>query len=232
MVGIVEVAGLAIVGGCAAQAAVSLYGSMQRRARESSTAAREARLFQQRAEVLLQSGKADRDHKELSWNGNRKFYIERKVEEAKDICSFYFKPHDHKPLAPFKPGQFLTFALKMPDQAKPLIRCYSLSDSPHNTEHYRCTIKRLDPPPKNPEAPPGRSSNFFHRVLAEGDIIDVRAPSGHFFLDQSTDKPVVLIGGGVGLTPVWSMLNAICDSGSRRETWFFYGVMNRNDQAM
>ncbi len=232
MVGIVEVAGLAIVGGCAAQMAMGLYGTFQRRVRESDVAAREARLFQQRAQLLLQSDQVERERSELSWNGNRKFYIDRKVEEAKDICSFYLRPHDHKPLAPFLPGQYRTFQLKIPDEAKPLVRCYSLSDSPANRDHYRVTIKRLDPPPKEPEAPPGRSSNFFHKGLVEGDILDVRAPSGHFYLDQATEKPVVLIGGGVGLTPVWSMLNAICDSGSRRETWFFYGIMNRNDHAM
>jgi hypothetical protein len=232
MVGIVEAAALAIVGGGAAQALVSLYGSIQRREREADAATQQARLFRRRAQLLLQSDQADRDRNELSWNGNRKFYIDRKVEEAKDICSFYLKPHDRKPLAPFLPGQFLTFQLKVPDQPKPLIRCYSLSDSPANAEYYRVTIKRLDRPPETPEAPPGRSSNFFHKDLAEGDIVDVRTPSGNFFLDQSSDKPVVLIGGGVGLTPVWSMLNAICDSGSRRETWFFYGVTNRDHHAM
>ena len=173
MVGIVEAAGLAIVGGCAAQAVISLYGTFQRRVRESNTAAREARLFQQRAQLLLQSDRADRERSELSWNGNRKFYIDQKVEEAKDICSFYLKPHDHKPLAPFLPGQYLTFQLKIPDRAKPLIRCYSLSDSPANRDHYRVTIKRLDPPPKEPDAPPGLSSNFFHKGLVEGDILDV-----------------------------------------------------------
>lgn len=232
MVGLIEAAGFTIVGACAAQAAVSLYGAVQRSARESEAARREVELFQGRARLLLQSDQADRERHELSWNGNRKFYIDRKVMEAKDICSFYLKPHDRKPLAPFLPGQYLTFQLKVPDQAKPVVRCYSLSDSPANTDHYRVTIKRLGPPPKNPELPPGLSSNYFHRQLKEGDILDVRAPAGHFFLDESTERPVVLIGGGVGLTPVWSMLNAICDSGSRRETWFFYGVVNREDHAM
>ncbi|MFQ5785581.1 MAG: 2Fe-2S iron-sulfur cluster-binding protein [Alphaproteobacteria bacterium] len=232
MVGIIEAAGWAIVGGSAAQAATGLYGAIQRRLRESATAARDARLFEQRARLLLQSDRADRERSELSWNGNRKFYIDRKVEEAKDICSFYLKPHDDKPLAPFLPGQYLTFQLKIPGQAKPLVRCYSLSDTPTNLDHYRVTIKRLDPPPKKPDAPPGLSSNYFHRELKEGAILDVRAPAGHFHLDQTAEKPVVLIGGGVGLTPVWSMLNTICALGSRRETWFFYGVTNRTDHAM
>ena len=95
MVGVVEAAGLAIVGGCTAQAVMSLYGTFQRRVRESNVAAREAQLFQQRAQLLLQSDRVDRERSELSWNGNRKFYIDRKVEEAKDICSFYLRPHDH-----------------------------------------------------------------------------------------------------------------------------------------
>jgi hypothetical protein len=227
-----EAAGWVIVGACTAQAAVSLYGTIQRRAREAKTAEGEARLFQQRGQLLLQSERAHHERSGLSWSGNRKFYVDRKVQEAKDVCSFYLKAHDHKPLAPFAPGQYLTFQLKIPGQPKPVIRCYSLSDSPANLDHYRVTIKRLGPPPQKPDAPPGLSSNYFHNDLTEGDILDVKAPAGHFHLDETADKPVVLIGGGVGLTPVWSMLNAICDAGSRRETWFFYGVTNREKHAM
>ncbi len=186
MVGILEATGWAIVVGCFAQATVSLYGSVQRRAREADTAAEEARLFRQRAQLLLQSDRADRDRRELSWNGNRKFYIDSKAQEAKDVCSFYLKPHDQKPLAPFRAGQFLTFQLNLPDQPKPLIRCYSLSDSPANTDHYRVTIKRMGPPRDKPDVLPGRASNHFHGDLNEGDIVDVRAPSGHFF---STNPP-------------------------------------------
>ncbi|MEX2649486.1 MAG: 2Fe-2S iron-sulfur cluster-binding protein, partial [Alphaproteobacteria bacterium] len=80
--------------------------------------------------------------------------------------------------------------------------------------------------------PPGLSSSFFHDQLDEGDILDVKAPGGHFFLDTTKSNPVVLIGGGVGLTPVLSMLNMICESGSTRETWFFYGCRNGSDLIM
>ncbi len=43
---------------------------------------------------------------------------------------------------------------------------------------------------------------------------------------------MVLIGGGIGLTPVLSMLNTICESGSNREVWFFYGVRNSSEHVM
>jgi len=166
------------------------------------------------------------------WNGFRKFEIARKFQEGGGICSFYLVPHDKKALPSFHPGQYLTFQLSIPGQPKPVIRCYSLSDGPYAKDYYRVSIKKLGPPPKNPDAPPGLSSNFFHDQLEEGDILDVKAPSGHFYLDQTKETPVVLIGGGVGLTPVLSMLNAIVASGSQREAWFFYGVRNRAEHVM
>lgn len=167
---------------------------------------------------------------ELSWEGFRKFEVVEKVEEGGDICSFYLVPHDRRNLPPFAPGQYLTFSLNT-GQPKPLIRCYSLSDSP-KPEHYRVSIKRVPSPRDKPELPPGRSSNFFHDSINVDDILDVKAPSGHFFLDTNRSTPVVLIGGGIGLTPVLSMLNQITESGNKRETWFFYGVRNAAEAVM
>jgi ferredoxin-NADP reductase len=75
-------------------------------------------------------------------------------------------------------------------------------------------------------------SNFFHDNLKEGDILDVKAPAGQFYLDMTHHTPIVLIGGGVGLTPVMSMLNTIINSGTTREVWFFYGVRNSSEHIM
>ena len=108
---------------------------------------------------------------------------------------------------------------------KPTVRCYSLSDW-HHPERYRVTVKRLLPPSGRSDIPPGLSSNHFHDSVKEGDILNVMAPSGKFVLDLNSDRPVVLIGGGVGITPMLSMLNAIVETGSPRETWLFYGVRN------
>jgi len=182
-------------------------------------------------ELIADRRRIERERSELSWNGYRKFEIGEKNIEAEGVCSFYLKPHDGKALPPFEPGQFLTFNLPIPAEPKPIVRCYSLSDSPNHPDYYRVSIKRVPPPRDQPEIPPGRSSNYFHDQLNVGDIVDVKAPSGHFYLDTSAHSPVVLIGGGVGLTPVLSMLNTIAESGSKRETHFFYGVVNRGDHA-
>ena len=72
-------------------------------------------------------------------------------------------------------------------------------------------------------------STFFHEQVNEGDILDVKVPSGRFYLDMTARTPVVLVGGGVGVTPMLSMLNAVAQSGSRREAWFFLGVRNSGE---
>ncbi|MGO8764422.1 MAG: 2Fe-2S iron-sulfur cluster-binding protein [Limisphaerales bacterium] len=163
------------------------------------------------------------------WNGLRKFTVAKKNVECADVCAFYLKPHDGRALPAFKPGQYITFQLDLPGRDKPLVRCYSLSDGPHQKDYYRVTIKREKSPPDRPELPPGAASNYFHDAVKEGDILNVKAPSGHFFLDMTRTSPVVLIAGGVGITPMLSMAGAIVAAGSKRETWFFLGVRHRGE---
>lgn len=199
---------------------------------ENAQRRREAELFELRVAMARKQRAAD-VQQSFAWGGWRKFEVERKeIEDSnREICSFYLTPHDAKPIPAYKPGQYLTFQLKIPGRSKSVARCYSLSDSP-KSDHYRITVKRVGPPPAQPDAPPGLSSSFFHDEIEVGDILDVSTPKGNFFLDLFGDAPVVLIGGGVGITPVLSMLNAIIESGANRETWFFYGVRYRREHIM
>lgn len=166
----------------------------------------------------------------LAWNGYRKFVISEKVDEAKGICSFWLKPHDGKSLPPYKPGQYLTFRMNIPGRDKPVVRCYSLSDRPRS-DQYRVTIKRVAAPADAPSAPPGLVSNYFHEQLREGDILDVQAPRGHFFLESEHERPCVLIAGGVGVTPLLSMISTIAEARTGREILFFYGVRDGSEHA-
>ncbi|HEY3860412.1 MAG TPA: 2Fe-2S iron-sulfur cluster-binding protein [Verrucomicrobiae bacterium] len=164
----------------------------------------------------------------LTWNGCRKFGVVKKVIECDEVASIYLAPHDKRPLPPFKPGQYITFQLSLAGQSKPVIRCYSLSDS-HRHDHYRVTIKKALPPPEAAEGKPGLASSYFYDIVREGDILDVKAPNGHFFMDMADPRPAVLISGGVGITPMISMLNAIIDSGAKTEVWFFFGARGGAD---
>ncbi len=182
--------------------------------------------------LLIEREKRERATRSAEgWNGFRKFTVVRKNPEGGGICSFYLEAHDRKPIADFKPGQYLTFQLNIPDQSKPVVRCYSLSDCFRET-NYRVSIKAALPPRNVPDAPPGLVSNYFHDHIEEGAILDVRAPSGHFFFNSELRRPVVLIGGGVGLTPVLSMLNQLSMEPSEREIWFFYGVANSSEHIL
>ena len=170
----------------------------------------------------------------VAWNGFRNFRVERREVEdgAGSICSFYLVPEDRQPLPTFKPGQFLTFRLDVikadGSGNEQIIRCYSLSDAPQ-ADHYRISIKRVPPLPRSGH-PPGRSSNFFHDHVPVGTTLQVRAPSGHFYLDPG-NNPVVLIAGGIGITPMLSMLDWCQAQQPDRDVWFFYGVRNSQEAA-
>jgi ferredoxin-NADP reductase len=147
------------------------------------------------------------------------------VDEAVDVKSFYLTPEDGRPLAPFAPGQYLTFRLPLPGSEAPLVRCYSLSDRPHQ-DYYRVTIKRIRSPVDQPIASLGRGSNYFHEHVHVDDVVDVRAPSGMFFIDPRAVEPIVLLGAGIGVTPLVSMLEAIAQSGQKREVYALFGFRN------
>lgn len=169
-----------------------------------------------------------------AWNGFRNFRVDRREIEdgARSICSFYLVPEDKQSLPAFKPGQFLTFRLDVPKAdssgIEQITRCYSLSDAPQ-ADHFRVSIKRLPPPPGS-DHPPGRSSNFFHDHVQVGTTLQVRAPSGHFYLEPGS-SPIVLIAGGIGITPMLSMLNWCQAHQPEREVWFYYGVRNGKETA-
>jgi len=195
-----------------------------------------------RIDQILDERKFEREKNELSWQGFRKFEVIKKVQETEDVMSFYLTPHDRKPVPPYLPGQYLTFSLDVPDafrfadgkrsNLKPIIRCYSLSDSPNHSDYYRVTIKKIPAPKDCPNVMPGVVSSYFHDGVKVGDILKVKAPAGHFTLSMSRRTPVVFIGGGVGITPVLSMLNTIVESGSKRETWFFFCVRNGREHML
>jgi ferredoxin-NADP reductase len=174
-----------------------------------------------------------------AWSGWRDFRVVRREFEdtAQSQCSFYLQPVDGAPLTPFHPGQYLTFSLKSPEglagtpgDARTITRCYSLSDRPDATG-YRITIKRAVGPADRPEWPPGLSSSYFHDRVHEGDVLQVKAPSGHFFIDPDASVPAVFIAGGIGITPMMSMLRWCVEAQPERLVHLYYGVRSSADHA-
>jgi ferredoxin-NADP reductase/MOSC domain-containing protein YiiM len=167
-----------------------------------------------------------------AWVGFRPFILREKVRESDDVSSFHFAPEDGQPLAPYRPGQFLTVRLTVPGVARPVVRSYSLSDVAQS-DHYRLTIRRIGSRKEDPQVKAGLASTYLHDRLAVGDRIDVKAPAGAFIMDpDQQDRPVVLIGGGIGITPLLSMLKGIAASETPRQVWLLYGVRDHRDYIM
>lgn len=173
-----------------------------------------------------------------TWAGYRTFVVSEMVTEAKAIVSVYLKPDDGKPIAAFTPGQHLTIKVPVPGQTKPIVRCYSLSSAP-DRHQYRISVKAITTELKSetaqsggqPVIHEGLASNFINQSICVGDRIEVKAPAGNFVLDESSELPVVLLAGGIGITPMISMLEHLRVRESNRLVVLLYGVSNSQECA-
>jgi nitric oxide dioxygenase len=134
------------------------------------------------------------------WSGARAFKVASKKTESDEITSFVLQPADGGAVLAHLPGQYIGLALSVDGQE--VRRQYSLSAAA-NGVNYRISVKR--------EAG-GVVSNYLHDHVNAGDSVQLFPPSGEFVLRDS-DKPLVLISGGVGITPTLSMLTTALESG-------------------
>ncbi|MNI59737.1 Flavohemoprotein [compost metagenome] len=162
------------------------------------------------------------------WRGFRRFVVDRKIKESNVIASFYLKPEDGEEIAPYEPGQYITVRVKPENQEFVHLRHYSLSTSPGHP-YYRISVKREEAVNNQPA---GVVSTYLHQEIHEGDIVEISAPAGEFILDQSQQNPVVLLSGGVGLTPMVSMLEALLGNDSKREVTFIHAARSGEFHAM
>lgn len=154
--------------------------------------------YQQLADILIGAERTIYDEKAQApggWRGTREFKLAAKVVESDEITSFYLKPADDGPVLAFTPGQYLGLQLFI--GGIEMRRNYSLSAVPGEGQ-YRISVKR---------EPHGKVSNYLHDQVQIGDSLQVFTPSGEFVLTTS-DKPLVLISGGVGITPTLAMLES------------------------
>lgn len=141
--------------------------------------------------------------------------------ESVDITSFTLQPVDGTAAPTFKPGQYVTIAIKLPTGQRQL-RQYSLSDAPDG-QTLRISVKRES---ANPDLPAGTISNWLHDYTTVGSLLEVSAPFGDFTPDTASAAPIVLISAGVGVTPMISVLNQIARTQPERTVIFAHAVRN------
>lgn len=144
--------------------------------------------------------------------------VARVIRETADASSIVFEiPADLAAAFAYESGQFLT--LQVPYGGKTLYRCYSLASSPSVEREHKVTIKRVAG---------GRISNWINDELAEGDVVKVLPPAGHFVLGDD-EKDLVLFAGGSGITPVISILKTAMAASGRRALLVY---ANRDDDSI
>jgi ferredoxin-NADP reductase/predicted pyridoxine 5'-phosphate oxidase superfamily flavin-nucleotide-binding protein len=151
----------------------------------------------------------------------RPLRVARIKEESHNIRSIYLEPADGAGLPVFQAGQHLPLRFTIAGEVH--IRTYSLSSAPSD-DFFRISVKRE-----------GLVSSHLHEQVRVGDLLEARAPQGHFTVAPNERRPLVLLAAGVGITPLLSMLREVVYQGLRtrriRPTWFFQSSRTLADQV-
>lgn len=149
--------------------------------------------------------------------GFRPLKVIGKVRESSTITSFHLEPAEPGGWRAFEAGQFLVFKFPADNERGHLLRTYSVSCAPGHPGRYRISVKREAA--TQPGLPEGLGSCYLHDKIEVGDVLTADGPRGDFYLDRKSTRPVVLLSGGVGLTPMVSMLHALAEQSDRRSVF-------------
>ena len=142
------------------------------------------------------------------WKGFKTFVVADKVAENKYIDSFYLKPVEEEggALPSYLPGQFISIRVPLENGTYSRARQYTLSEL-SNGEYYKISVKREET---------GNVSKLLCDKVQKGDQVEISAPAGKFVLEEG-DRPVVLIGGGIGITPMLTMAKEAYHTGRKAQ---------------
>ncbi|MFJ9074041.1 globin domain-containing protein [Streptomyces sp. NPDC102278] len=157
----------------------------------------------------------------------RPWTVAARVEETADCATFHLVPADGAPAPRFKPGQYVSVQVELPDGARQ-IRQYSLSSSPGSPVRA-ITVKRVHGPAA--AGPDGEVSHHLHAEVRVGDTLRVSVPYGDLVLQDPT-SPVLLASAGIGCTPMLSMLEHLADTGHGAPVTVLHADRSPADHAL
>ncbi|WP_456844266.1 PDR/VanB family oxidoreductase [Cellulomonas sp. P5_C6] len=127
----------------------------------------------------------------------RPVVVRARTTVADGVVALDLEPVNGRPLPPWTPGSHIDLLL-----GDGVERQYSLCGDPADRGTYRVAVLR---------EPDGRGGSVAAHALAVGDTLRLRGPRNHFAF--SPDGPTVFVAGGIGITPVLSMLAAASTAG-------------------
>lgn len=170
------------------------YGlDRQRKIRMRSSAAK-------RNAVAAASPPITAQRKPRFWSGTLK--VASVFQETPDVRTFRLTTLDGQAL-PFshQPGQYLNVILNI--GGRRVRRSYTIASPSTRSTYCEVTIKRKQD---------GYASCHFHDELREGSTLEVSAPAGRFVFTGAEAGSVVLLAGGVGITPLMAIVRHLTDT--------------------
>jgi glycine betaine catabolism B len=160
-----------------------------------------------------QSARAAMPKARKFWSGE--LQIARIFDEAHDVKTFRLVSPDGGPL-PFQhiAGQYINLHLTV--DGRRLNRSYTIASSPTRNAYCEISVK------KSPNGNGG--SKHLHETWREGARVKVAAPAGKFYFAGTEAEQVVLIAGGIGITPMMSVVRSLTDRGWKGEIYLLFSV--------
>ncbi|WP_438290751.1 molybdopterin-dependent oxidoreductase [Streptomyces sp. HUAS TT7] len=159
-----------------------------------------------------------------NWTGTRPFVVTELGAEGPGVRTVRLEAADGGDLPDFRPGQHLTVRAENADGTlQAPARSYSLTGAAlvPARRAYDLAVRRI---------PDGAFSGYVHETLKAGDRLHLARPGGTFVIPTHTDAPVVLIAGGIGITPFLSYLETLAATGGTvPEVVLHYGNANSTD---
>ena len=155
----------------------------------------------------------------------REWEVVSRTEETDDVARFRIRPADGSPAPAFRPGQYVSVQVELPDGARQ-IRQYSLSGAPGSALRS-IAVKRVH----GGGTPDGEVSRHLHAQVRAGDRLRVSAPYGDLVL-KSDEAPLLLASAGIGCTPILSMLEHLAEAGHRAPVTVVHGDRSPADHAL
>lgn len=165
------------------------------------------------------------EQQQNGWKLFKEFKVVGKVQESDAITSFYLQPADGSKVPAYKPGQYISVRVHIPGETYMMIRQYSLSKAA-DEESFRISVKR-----ESDQDPNGKVSVYLHEQLEVGGTVEVTPPAGEFVLNEDRSTPVIMLAGGVGITPLMSMTERLLQSASAREITFLHAARSEKEAA-
>jgi len=165
------------------------------------------------------------EQQQNGWKLFKEFKVVGKVQESDAITSFYLQPADGSKVPVYKPGQYISVRVHIPGETYMMIRQYSLSKAA-DEESFRISVKR-----ESDQDPNGKVSVYLHEQLEVGGTVEVTPPAGEFVLNEDCSTPVIMLAGGVGITPLMSMTERLLQSASAREITFLHAARSEKEAA-